>query len=161
MSAVLGFTFGSFGDIITLIQLADAVRKSLSETRGSVANCERLMGYLDGFSQSLEHVMKRLEPCNNTGSRDTFFTLRLSPPEVGTILFHIAECYKVLDDFSKTLGPYVEMVDRRPAQSFCEKVRKFWRKLCWPQVKGEAADVERRLTALTTSITLVLQTADL
>ena len=160
--SVVGFTFGSFGDIITLLQLADTVRKSLSETRGSVANCERLVSYLNGFSQSLEIVRTRLQPSDvSEGPPGTSFTLSLTALEARAILQHIAACYQVLDDFNKTLGPYLEMVDKRPSRSFCKRVRLLWRKIRWSGVKNEAADVERRLTAITTSITLVLQTASL
>ena len=105
--SVVGFTFGSFGDIITLIQLANAVRNSLSEARGSVADCEGLLIYLDGFSQSLEVVKTRLEPYCAPESQSISFSpiAALSPSEAQVVLRHVEACYKVLDKFNSTLEP--------------------------------------------------------
>ena len=156
--SVVGFTFGSFGDIITLIQLAQTVRKALSDARGSAAHCTSLMTYLDAFTQSLEIVRTRLEPFDGAKGPIYPATSPLRPLEVQVILEHVATCYHVLETFSTTLQPYIKLADSHSAESFLEKVRRAWRKFRYISVQSEAEDVERRLTALTCSITMALQT---
>ena len=160
---VTAFTFGAFGDLITLISLANTVRNSLSDARGSVADCQGLLTYLDGFSQSLEIVKARIQPCDVPGSQETSFpsTVSLSPFEAQQVLGHIAKCYTILEKFNTTLVPYVEMVDQRPVRSLSKKIRRFWCKIRWVTVRSQAVDVERRLAGLTNCIMLVLQTASL
>ncbi|EIM89299.1 uncharacterized protein STEHIDRAFT_109525 [Stereum hirsutum FP-91666 SS1] len=45
--SLVGFTFGSFGDIITIIQLANKVRKLLSESSGASAEYQQLILEID------------------------------------------------------------------------------------------------------------------
>ena len=158
---IVGCTFGSFGGIITLIELANTVKVSLSEARGSAAHCRNLVTYLDDFSRSLGVVKGRLEPFAENSGVSFSATAMLHPDEMEVILNHIASCYRLLGDFNESLAPYVAITDAGPAKSFLKKLRRLWRKIRFIAMKSEAADLERRLTSLTVSITLVLQASSL
>lgn len=54
--SLVGFTFGSFGDIITIIGLAVQVHKALSESAGSSEEYQDLLADLGSFSQLLQIV---------------------------------------------------------------------------------------------------------
>lgn len=52
MAAV--FSFGSFGDVITVIQILDDIRKTLSDGRGSYSEFVGIVDGLDDFIQTLQ-----------------------------------------------------------------------------------------------------------
>lgn len=55
--SVVAFTFGSFGDILSILQLANNVRKSLGESAGASAEYQQLISELDTSRVALSLVL--------------------------------------------------------------------------------------------------------
>lgn len=67
-------TFGSFGDIITTIQIAQQLYKALGESRGSAKRYQELRQDLDGYIRVLTlvsyAVQRSLQSLNRLGGFD-------------------------------------------------------------------------------------------
>lgn len=86
--SLVGFTFGSFGDIITTIGLAVQVRKALSESAGSSEEYHNLLADLDSFSHLL-HTVQSVHLFSSSGPDKALTSL------VNAIRYAL-DCSKVL-----------------------------------------------------------------
>lgn len=59
--SVVAFTFGSFGDVLSLINLTVKIQKALSDSRGSSEDYQALLAELDSFSEFLNTVRDALQ----------------------------------------------------------------------------------------------------
>lgn len=50
---MVAFSFGSFGDVIAVVQVLDDIRTTLASDKGSYSEFRSLVGELDQFTQSL------------------------------------------------------------------------------------------------------------
>ncbi|TFY77900.1 hypothetical protein EWM64_g6112 [Hericium alpestre] len=60
MTAVVAFTFGSLGDIISLLQIANGVRKALCDTKGVSAEYRDLLAELDTLVYTITSAQRTL-----------------------------------------------------------------------------------------------------
>lgn len=57
---VVAFSFGSFGDIAAILQLAYTIRRALSETAGASAEIADLIEHIDSFTRALHQIKAAL-----------------------------------------------------------------------------------------------------
>ena len=149
--SVVAFTFGSFGDIITIIQLAHSIQKALSDTRGSAAECRNLIAYLGAYTTTLECVQNAFD------SRNTAYAaplrLAFSGPAANAISRSIAISYDRMKTFERKLECYRESLEGGSSGSW---FRDAWRKVNWPTIRQEAVDLQRELTAQAQIINIIL-----
>jgi len=60
----LGLSFGSFGDVITTIQLVHRLAQTLSDSRGAARELQTLVVELRLFQNVLQQVHLRLQICS-------------------------------------------------------------------------------------------------
>lgn len=104
--SLVGFTFGSFGDIITIIGLAVQVHKALSESTGSSEEYQDLLADLGSFSQLLQIV------------QSAFFLSSRGPDKVPTAL---ENAIRHALDHSKVLLAEIYAKNRRISEEFEER----------------------------------------
>ncbi|KAJ3543914.1 hypothetical protein NM688_g5802 [Phlebia brevispora] len=179
--SLVGFTFGSFGDIITIIQIARAIQKSLSEKSGATAECRMLIEYLDTFTGTVEIVKSlafpgRSPPDGAQNASDgnvhgittplrsiqSPFTNPEYSASANAILRSLWLCDRLLREFKVKLAPYEESLLYSSGGSSRNRLRDFWRKVDWSSIKADAIDLRRNLAAQVQHITLILSilTAD-
>lgn len=57
--SVIGFTFGSFGDVLSILKIAYDVRALLSESKGASEEYQQLLAELDTSLRTL-HLVQRI-----------------------------------------------------------------------------------------------------
>ncbi|KZV91147.1 hypothetical protein EXIGLDRAFT_750292 [Exidia glandulosa HHB12029] len=58
---IAAFTFGSFGDIATILQLAWTIRRSLSDSARAVAQVQTLIADIDAFTHALQQIKSAMD----------------------------------------------------------------------------------------------------
>lgn len=166
MSQLVAFTFGSFGDIFTILGLAWSVQQLLSDRNGASAECRELIAYLNTFSHTLRVVHKLafgsdVDPATQTSSTGNTGTVSLlSTPKymsaANAMLCALQECRRSLDEFKDKLAPYQESF---LAGGSGNRFYDMWRKLNWPCINAEATKLRRGLqeqVSLINTITTML-----
>ncbi|PSR71905.1 hypothetical protein PHLCEN_2v12249 [Hermanssonia centrifuga] len=143
---IAAFTFGSFGDIVTIVQLAFAIKKALSDSRGSLAECRMLVAYLDDFTRSMDC----LKPWVSRALMSDGFTSDPTQPtlnqaSLNAIRYAIATCERLLTEFKGKLSPYeASLVQGGSGNWFLD----FRRRIGWrSSLREDAIDLRRNLVA--------------
>lgn len=157
--SLVGFTFGSFGDIITVISLAWSIKKLLSDANGAPAECRLLVEYLDTFTNTVE-IAKTLTidaSIASTSATSDTAPPPLSRPEYSTAVTVVSHalsiCRRLLEAFKSKLAPYEASLLSNNA---CSKFVVFRRKLSWISIRKEALELRRNLEGQLHSINVIL-----
>jgi hypothetical protein len=85
-------TFGSFGDFVTVIQLATKLSKALSENKGAPIQCRSLVERLGSLETMLTLVCRFL-------TSSAYASLRPDPAFVEAVRYHLSGCKTLMNDF--------------------------------------------------------------
>ncbi|EIM79400.1 uncharacterized protein STEHIDRAFT_163759 [Stereum hirsutum FP-91666 SS1] len=135
MSQIVGFTFGSFGDILSILQLARTVQRLLSDSLGASSEYQDLLLELDRMLRVLHLVQGATTPRHGSGSLsiNTHEDLRLS----------ITRCRIVIFDLYARIQKFRESLRKGGSGS---RMRDSWRKIGWGLFKvDELVDIRRKL----------------
>lgn len=92
---IVAFAFGSFGDIITVVQLALAIRTALCNC-GPSSECQALIKYLESFAYSLEALKPLLYSQNPSKLLDN--------SAENAITYAIATCEMLMRDSNSKIS---------------------------------------------------------
>lgn len=131
----MSFSFGSFGDILGIAQLAFILAKTLSDTRGSSAEYQELVTELHSLSSTLEILNRVLSV--RAPSRPLQISVEI---EMKTAL---KKCQILLSDFGKRIEGYEHCLKKGGSGS---KLRDILRQIRWGIVKkAEVVDLKNKL----------------
>lgn len=154
MSQVVAFTFGSLGDIFTLLGLAWSIQRLLSDRNGASAECRELVAYLNAFSNTLRLIHQlAFGPEGTLSATQTGVTSGgtataplLSRPEyksaANAVWLSLWECHRSLDDFKTKFAPYMESLRSGGSGN---KLHDIWCKLSWTSLDAEVLKLRRGL----------------
>lgn len=125
MAQLVGFTFGSFGDIITIIGVVKQAHKALSESAGSSEDYQNLLADLDSFSQLLQTVQS---VCSSVGPDGLPRSLENGIGEA------LGRSKVVLNEIYANIAGYQESLKKGGSGSWIEDS---WRKIWWCLSKKE------------------------
>lgn len=135
MSQIVGFTFGSFGDILSILQLVRTVQRLLSDSLGASSEYQDPLLELDRTLRVLHLVQGVTTPRHGSGSLsiNTHEDLRLS----------ISRCRIVIFDLYVRIQKFRESLRKGGSGS---RMRDSWRKIGWGLFKvDELVDIRRKL----------------
>ncbi|TFY76066.1 hypothetical protein EWM64_g7947 [Hericium alpestre] len=131
----VSFTFGAFGDIVSLIQLATSVSKALHESIGASMEYQELVMEVDSFVKTMNcvhHIMSFQGPD------------RLSPVVEDALNTSLAVCSVHIGKIANKVTGYRESL--RKGGGTDQMVLDSWRKIGWGLfAKNEVLDLRRRL----------------
>lgn len=161
MSQLVAFTFGSFGDIFTILGLACTVRQLLSDSRGASVECRLLVEYLNTFASTM-NVVKALAFDESPGSATPAIGCGiavLARPEyksaANAVLYALSICCRLLEAFKAKLCPYEEgLMASRPG--VMNTLRSTWFRLSWVPIRQEALELRTSLEARARNIQLIV-----
>ncbi|THH12861.1 hypothetical protein EW146_g7299 [Bondarzewia mesenterica] len=126
------FSFGSFGDIVAVIQLARSISNALSESAGSSKEYQMLIAELDSFSGTIETVQDAMSSARG-----------LSTSVENAIRHALGLCHGILKDIESKIIGYKESLNKGGTG---RAVRDLWRKIGWALFKKEElVEMRRRL----------------
>lgn len=135
MSHIVGFTFGSFGDILSILQLARTVQRLLSDSLGASSEYQDLLLELDRTLRVLHLVQGVTTPRHGSGS------LSINTHE--DIRQSISRCRIVIFDLYVRIQKFRESLRKGGSGS---RMRDSWRKIGWGLFKlDELVDIRRKL----------------
>lgn len=119
--SLIGFTFGSFGDIVTIAQLLQGIIAALSESRGASSEYQNLISQLRAFSDVLRSV------------HDTIFDHNSGPPPLSAhtarcLRKELDGCHSQLQSVQKRIHGYQNSLRKGGSGS---RMRDSWRKIGW------------------------------
>lgn len=127
MAAV--FSFGSFGDIVTLCQLVLEIKQALQDGHGSHAEYQMLVQELDNFAMTLlplQRIQRRIEE-HPVGSRVTGDALQYHSLTI--IKNSVSTCESLLTQFKHKLHRYSP--PEPVGTGFRKKLRGAMRRVAW------------------------------
>ncbi|KZV84390.1 hypothetical protein EXIGLDRAFT_290589 [Exidia glandulosa HHB12029] len=131
---IAAFTFGSFGDITAILQLAWAIRQSLSETGGAVAQVQMLITDIDTFTRALQQIKSALET-------------RASVPGdlMNGIALALEQCFKLLLRVKQRIDAYNSRITGAVGVGV---LRHYWAAVAWEILggKNEVDALRKRLS---------------
>ncbi|CAL1699179.1 unnamed protein product [Somion occarium] len=134
---VAAFTFGSFGDIVTIIELVVSLRNVLSESGDSGAEYKALLSYLESFTYSLECLKPLLSTQSGSSPIDS--------SAINAIRYAVACCEVLIREFKAKLGP---PSSGEISTNTAEWFRNIWWKLQWASAtRHDAVELRSRLKA--------------
>ncbi|KZV84393.1 hypothetical protein EXIGLDRAFT_700486 [Exidia glandulosa HHB12029] len=138
--SVPAFTFGSFGDIVTILQLAWTIRQSLSETAGAVAQVQTLIADIDAFTCALQQIKSALD------------TRESVPADLMNGIGHALEsCFVLLRGVQERINSYnVRMTGAVGARA----LKRYWAVLGW-EILGGRSKVEAMRTRLSEQVEVI------
>lgn len=143
---IAAFTFGSFGDILALVDLAIQVHAALSSSAGASEDYQALVSELHSFSQLLQNVQ--------TIHTLTLHGLNRDPPTVSlqnAIRFALERSKVLLDTICAKIAGYQKSLRRGGSGNM---MKDSWRKIGWAIFKkDEIQEMRRQLGGCTQSIT--------
>ncbi|THH03786.1 hypothetical protein EW146_g10344 [Bondarzewia mesenterica] len=143
------FSFGSFGDIVSLASLTREVIKALNESRGSSAEYRNLIAELRSLSSSLDALHRHLSVRG---------PIRLEYSAENGIKFALSRCQFLITDFYQRMRGYQNSLQRGGSGS---RMRDSWRKIGWSIFKREEViDLKRKLADQKNTIVLMLSMSD-
>ncbi|TDL18115.1 hypothetical protein BD410DRAFT_806801 [Rickenella mellea] len=128
------FTFGSFGDILTLTSVVITCARSLNDSTGSVSDYQDFINELSSLKEILELVVSQNQDSSTVSSAvntvGTNGTIAGSSPIVmAAIRSHIEQCRSVMETFHQNVKSYERGLNQRGAKSWCHKmVWSMWKK---------------------------------
>ncbi|TFY78266.1 hypothetical protein EWM64_g5749 [Hericium alpestre] len=131
--SVVAFTFGSLGDIITLLQLADRVRKALYNTKDSSAEFRDVILELDSIVFTVAEVQKTL---SLPGSD------RLSQSVENALYHAMGICLDIITKMNERIA--MRRMASRGAESVGAMAIDTWQRIGWTLFKKEELLVLRR-----------------
>ncbi|KZV84386.1 hypothetical protein EXIGLDRAFT_753870 [Exidia glandulosa HHB12029] len=138
---VLAFTFGSFGDIATILQLAWTIRRTLSESAGSLAP---LIADIDVFTRALQQI-------------NSFLETRAAAPVPEDLMNGIAHALERCFGSLMRIKQRIESFNAQLAGAVGKSVvREYWAVLGW-EILGGRREVEALKMRLSDQI-VVIQT---
>ncbi len=141
MAAV--FSFGSFGDIITIIQLSYSLAQALRDTGDSSSECQDLVEYLNAFGRNLDN----LRPYLSGRSR------ALDPAAVQQIHDALGTCDRLINEFM-TKNVRIRDPSGNKIVDMTRRVR--WAVRWVLRAKDDAVELRQRLMAVGDIITRTL-----
>jgi len=119
---MFSFSFGSFGDILAIANLALCISKTLSESTGSSVEYQELITELDAVSNALHglHEIVSRQP------------LQLSVQN--TIKHALSRCWNLMDSFMARIAGYQSSLRKGGSGS---RWKDTWRKVGWGMFKKE------------------------
>lgn len=134
--SLAGFTFGSFGDVISLISLVLQVRRALGDSAGASEDHQALIAELDSFSHLLHVVREALTIHDNP---------RKLPNSVRNAMKQgLLSSAALLADFYKDVERYSGSLRQGGSGSV---IRDSWMKVEWALYKKEDVRQMRRRLA--------------
>lgn len=133
--SIVAFTFGSFGDILSIIDLAVKIRKALGDGAGSSKDYQALLFELDSFSDVLTTVH------NAIYSQDK--TQKLPGSVERAIRSALNSARELLGEFYASISSYKGSLQEGGSGSM---IRDSWWKIGWSLFKKEeVVEMRRRL----------------
>jgi hypothetical protein len=145
----MSFTFGSFGDIITLCSIVIATVKILDDSKGA---SKEYLDIVDELS-NLERVLSELDSLDKTCAAHTDFTALGA-----TVKLHAVDCWTLLNAFRDEIKKYEDFLKKNSKHKVTDK---YW-KLHWGLTKKDfVAQFRAKVRDRVANITLLLITAGL
>ncbi|CZR63961.1 uncharacterized protein PAC_13858 [Phialocephala subalpina] len=143
-----GITFGSVGDIIAVGQIALALAKALSDSRGSAKEYQDLVKELQAFEQALLQVLTLWQSYEDSPELK----------ELGTTTINI------VNDWREILLAFRLKVDNKYGTSLCAGGSAQWlkdvtKKVLWQKEKEEILELRRKLQMASHTIAMLCLTA--
>lgn len=134
------FSIGSFGDIVTMLQLAFSIRAALSDASGASADVRALVADIDSFVQALRQVQLTLDARRAA----------LTPDLVNGILHALSTCHNLLQHVQAQITSFQDSLSRNQGPAW----RKYWAMTAWSMLGGKQRvdDLKRRLAEQLTVI---------
>lgn len=139
MPGPVAFAFGSFGDIVTILQLAWSLRKLLSDVGGASQEVQTIISDIDAFMKGMEAVKATLSQTSITPSIE----LQLD--------FVLQRCRHILDLTNKRVAEFNIKTSRAVG---VRVMREYW-KLCAWDIFGGKQEVNALLRRLSDSLLLI------
>ncbi|PSR84398.1 hypothetical protein PHLCEN_2v5455 [Hermanssonia centrifuga] len=157
--SIVAFTFGSFGDIFSLVGLAISIAKALSDSRGSSADCRELIDYLNAFVRHLYCSDDILSPFYaDNGSSSDRSQPRLNRLAVIAIGSAIATCERLMTGFQTKFDPYQQSLVHGGSRRLGVDI---WRKIRWMSFQTEVNDLRRKIDEQRDVIAMMLSLCNL
>ncbi|KZV91145.1 hypothetical protein EXIGLDRAFT_837341 [Exidia glandulosa HHB12029] len=138
--SIAAFTFGSFGDIVTILQLAWTIRQSLSETAGAVAQVQTLIADIDAFTCALQQIKSVLD------------TRASVPPDLMNGIAHALEsCFLLLRGVQEQINSYNA---RMTGAVGARALKRYWAALGW-EILGGRSKVEAMRARLSEQVEVI------
>ena len=135
--SVVALTFGSFGDIIAVIQLAYSIQKALSDSAGSSTECKKLAQYLDHFTNALRSVQSMLGLVPAIAAEHQMHD---------SVNHAISASFRLLKEFEGRFERYRRrLVEDAITRDTVRRMLKIWYSLKWLAIRSSAADLQRQL----------------
>lgn len=135
--SLIGFTFGSFGDIVTIAQLLQGIIAALSESRGASSEYQNLISQLRAFSDVLRSVHDTIFDHNSGHPPLSAHTARCLRKELDG-------CHSQLQSVQKRIHGYQNSLRKGGSAS---RMRDSWRKIGWGLfTSGDIAYMRSELT---------------
>ncbi|KZV84388.1 hypothetical protein EXIGLDRAFT_290523 [Exidia glandulosa HHB12029] len=137
---ITAFTFGSFGDIATILQLAWTIRRSLSDSAGAVAQVQTLIADIDAFTRALQQIKFALDT-------------RPSVPEdlMNGIAHALESCFLLL----RSVQTHIDSYNARMTGAVgARALKRYWAALGW-EILGGKSKVEAMRARLSEQIEVI------
>lgn len=148
--SLVGFTFGSFGDLVTATSLALKVRRALADSTGASEEYQALLAQVDSFYGVLQAVADLLSSNRKSNAlpdsvvREVLFTISLAVKVLGEIHGMVMSCKKKLHG-----GGYRQTMEDS------------WRKIGWAVLRPrDLAEMRERLARHLGRILALLRVLD-
>ncbi|KDQ57516.1 hypothetical protein JAAARDRAFT_78672 [Jaapia argillacea MUCL 33604] len=114
------FAFGSFGDLVSLANMALQIAKALNDSTGASYGCQCLLVELNTLSEALKLA-------------DCAMKLAPLPPEVVNCLIHETDrCRETMEEFHDQIKGYQKALASSGSSGGIKgKFSSSWRKICW------------------------------
>lgn len=144
--SLVGFSFGSLGDIYSALDLALKVRKALTDSAGASEEYQALLAEVDSFYGLLQTVSQLLSSSRTANP--------LPASVVREIRLTIASSMRVLAEIE---GAVVSYKGKSEKGSYVLMMEESWRKIGWAVLKQrDVADMQRRLAGYLNRILALL-----
>lgn len=145
--SIVAFTFGSFGDIVSLIELTLRVRKALSDSTGSSEEYQALILELQGFSDLLSMTRATLHSLKATNRQIISESIHLQ------VLHHLDHAGRLLKGLHMRIERYQDRLREGGSRA---RMLESWRKIGWAlfknselrAMKGHLEEVIGRINSL-------------
>jgi len=140
----VAFTFGSFGDIVVLIQLCCDLAATLRDSKRNPAEYRDLILELESFRQVLESIQRAI-------TVKQFSSIPRS--SINALDIHIQKCQKLINQFIARTQPKRSVVKGEPGTNFWD----FWWNVEWSLLrKGAMVELRTGLMEQRTAINVIL-----
>lgn len=147
MSLVV-FSFGSFGDIVTLLGLTKRCCQALCESTGASRDYQDLVSELSSFASLLEYIQAIFDSANSNRSMNIAQVRK-------ELELTLKEAKKTLQGFNAAILSYKASLGARGGTG--SRVRDSWRKIGWALFKAsEVGDMRKKLADYQEKLSLLL-----